>query len=253
MAENSEQSTNVDLTGKSANGLVDKASEQPALAVSEAAVERASPCPYRLFRRERSVHQIMGGGKAADVILWRRHNISIGILFAATAAWLLFERSGYALLSLVANVLLLLIVILFFWANSAALLKRPPPPLPELELSEEIVNSAAASMRVRINYSLAVAHDIALGKDFKLFAKVVVCLWLLSVVGSWFNFLTLIYISKLEFFNHVFVLVPPFLAYYFFLGCVIMYGNCLSDLFLKSFDILGDCLYIGKSYVMVHV
>ncbi|XP_057836821.2 reticulon-like protein B12 isoform X3 [Cryptomeria japonica] len=234
MAENSEQSTNVDLTGKSANGLVDKASEQPALAVSEAAVERASPCPYRLFRRERSVHQIMGGGKA-------------------TAAWLLFERSGYALLSLVANVLLLLIVILFFWANSAALLKRPPPPLPELELSEEIVNSAAASMRVRINYSLAVAHDIALGKDFKLFAKVVVCLWLLSVVGSWFNFLTLIYISKLEFFNHVFVLVPPFLAYYFFLGCVIMYGNCLSDLFLKSFDILGDCLYIGKSYVMVHV
>ena len=49
---------------------------------------------------------------------------------------------------------------------------RPPPPLPELELSEEIVNSAAASMRVRINYSLAVAHDIALGKDFKLFAKV---------------------------------------------------------------------------------
>lgn len=199
MAENSEQSTNADLIGKSANGLVDKASEQPAVAVSEAAVERASPCPYRLFRRERSVHQIMGGGKAADVILWRRHNVTIGILFAATAAWLLFERSGYALLSLVANVLLLLIVILFLWANSAALLKRPPPPLPELELSEEIVNSAAASMRVRINYSLAVAHDIALGKDFKLFAKVVVCLWLLSVVGSWFNFLTLAYFSVVAF------------------------------------------------------
>jgi hypothetical protein len=41
-----------------------------------------------------------------------------------------------------------------------------------LELSEEIVNKVVASMRVRINDVLAVAHDIALGKDIKLFAKV---------------------------------------------------------------------------------
>lgn len=44
--------------------------------------------------------------------------------------------------------------------------------LPELVLSEEMVNNAAASFRVKINYALLVAHDITLGKDFRLFFKV---------------------------------------------------------------------------------
>lgn len=51
-------------------------------------------------------------------------------------------------------------------------LGRQPKLLPELELSEEMVNSVAASFRVKINYVLLMAHDITLGKDFKLFFKV---------------------------------------------------------------------------------
>jgi len=46
--------------------------------------------------------------------------------------------------------------------------------LPELVLSEEMVNSAAASFRVKINNVLLMAHDITLGKDFRLFFKVIV-------------------------------------------------------------------------------
>lgn len=49
---------------------------------------------------------------------------------------------------------------------------RQPQTLPELVLSEEMVNNAAASFRVKINYALLVAHDITLGKDFRLFFKV---------------------------------------------------------------------------------
>lgn len=60
----------------------------------------------------------------ADVILWRRKNLTVGILLIALAAWIVFERSGYTLLSLVSNVLLLLIVILYLWAKSAAILNR---------------------------------------------------------------------------------------------------------------------------------
>eukprot|EP01018_Ginkgo_biloba_P033747 Gb_41628 [translate_table: standard] len=149
----------------------------------------------RLFNRERSVREILGGGIAADVMLWRRRNVSVGILVGAAAAWILFEKSGYTLLSLLANVLLLLIIILFVWANAASVISRPPPPLPELELSEEMVNSTAASIRSRTNFLLTVAHDIALGKDSKLFMKVALCLWLISTVGGWFDFLTLGYMS----------------------------------------------------------
>lgn len=63
--------------------------------------------------------------------------------------------------------------------------------------TEEMVNNAAASFRVKINYALLVAHDITLGKDFRLFFKVVICLWLLSAIGSVLSFFTLAYIGTI--------------------------------------------------------
>lgn len=159
--------------------------------------------PKRLFSRQRTVHQILGGGTVADVMLWRQKNVTVGILFVTLAAWVVFERSGYTLLSLVANVLLLLILILFLWAKAASILNRPPPPLPNLQLSEEAVNDAAAFIRSRVNGLLSVSHDIALGKNSKLFLKVAACLWLIAVVGGWTDFLTLGYTSL------VIVLIVP--------------------------------------------
>lgn len=60
----------------------------------------------------------------ADVILWRQKNLSLGILMVTFTAWVVFERSGYTLLSLVSSILLLLFAILFLWAKSAAILNR---------------------------------------------------------------------------------------------------------------------------------
>ncbi|KAG5533620.1 hypothetical protein RHGRI_027713 [Rhododendron griersonianum] len=152
---------------------------------------------YRLFGRQTTVHQMMGGGRAADVILWKRRHVSFGIIIVATVAWLLFERSGVSLLSICSDVLLILVVLLFIRANYAASKNKQPQTLPELVLSEEMVNNAAASFRVKINYALLVAHDITLGKDFRLFFKVVICLWLLSAIGSVLSFFTLAYIGTI--------------------------------------------------------
>ncbi|XP_073104268.1 reticulon-like protein B12 isoform X2 [Elaeis guineensis] len=73
----------------------------------------------RLFGRQRSVHQILGGG--TNVVLWRR---DVTVLLGLLAAWLVLERSGYILLSFVSNLMLLLISILFTWARAAAILNR---------------------------------------------------------------------------------------------------------------------------------
>lgn len=149
----------------------------------------------RLFNRQRTVHQILGGGLVADVMLWRQKNLTVGILLVTLAAWVVFELSGYTLLSLVSSVFLLLVSILFLWAKSAAILNRPAPPLPNLYLSEEIVNEVAAFIRTRTNTLLQVSQDIALGKDSRMFFKVAAYLWLISVVGGLTDFLTLGYIS----------------------------------------------------------
>ncbi|XP_058729023.1 reticulon-like protein B12 [Vicia villosa] len=149
----------------------------------------------RLFNRERTLHQILGGGQVADLILWRRKNQTVMILLVTLAVFVVFERSGYTLLSLVSNVLLLLVVILFLWAKSAAILNRPAPPLPQLHLSDEMTNEIAAFIQTRVNNLFSVSHDIALGKDSRLFLKVAAYLWLISVVGGFTDFLTLAYTS----------------------------------------------------------
>ncbi|KAJ9160462.1 hypothetical protein P3X46_025862 [Hevea brasiliensis] len=148
---------------------------------------------YRLFGRQASLHQFMGGGKAADVILWKRRHVSFGVIVVATIAWFIFERSGLPFLTICSDVLLVVTVLLFFHTKFAAIRNKQPQSLPELVLSEEMVNNAAASFRVKINNVLLLAHDITIGKDFRLFFKVVVCLWLLSAVGSYFSFFTLAY------------------------------------------------------------
>ncbi|KAG4911639.1 hypothetical protein JHK84_052120 [Glycine max] len=139
----------------------------------------------------------------ADVLLWKRWHVSLGIIVVATVAWVLFEWTSLPFLTICSDVLLILIVLLFLHANYAALRNKydsyplQPPTLPELVVSEEMVNNVAASFRVKINNMLLIAHDITIGKDFRIFFKVVICLWLLSVIGSAFSFFTLAYIGTL--------------------------------------------------------
>ncbi|KAI5661135.1 hypothetical protein M9H77_20458 [Catharanthus roseus] len=143
------------------------------------------------------VHQALGGGAAADVLLWRKWCTSGALLVGSTALWFLFECVGYNLLTFIANVVLLLVVILFFWAKSASLLNRPLPPLPDLEVSEESVVKVADVLQVWINDILLIAHNIAIGGNLKLFLQVASSLLVVSYLGGFFNFLTLLYIGVL--------------------------------------------------------
>ncbi|XP_047322915.1 reticulon-like protein B11 [Impatiens glandulifera] len=144
-----------------------------------------------------SVHQALGGGQVADVLLWRRRVGSVFILVASTSLWLLFERAGYNILSFVSNVLLLLVVILFLWAKCASLLNRPLPPLPNLEISQEYVLVLADTIQPIVNCVLSVAREIAVDGNLKLFLKVAFGLWVISFIGSFFNFITLVYLGIL--------------------------------------------------------
>lgn len=137
----------------------------------------------------------------SDVLLWKRWQVSFGVIVVSTVAWFLLEWTDLPFLTICSDVLLLLIVLLFLNSNYAALRNKQPPTLPELVVSEEMVNNVAASFRVKINNVLLIAHDITVGKDFRIFFKVVVCLWLLSVIGSILSFFTLAYIGTLMMFT----------------------------------------------------
>lgn len=84
-------------------------------------------------------------------------------------------------------------------------MNRPAPPLPELQLSEEMVNEAVALIRTRLNALLLVSQDISLGKDSRLFFKVAAYLLLIYFVGGLTDFLTLGYTSKFHFHAFAFI------------------------------------------------
>ncbi|KAL3839441.1 hypothetical protein ACJIZ3_024032 [Penstemon smallii] len=149
----------------------------------------------RLFNRVRTIHEILGGSLVADVMLWRQKNLTVGILVITLASWLVFEISGYTLLTLSSSVFLLLFTILFLWAKSAAILNRPAPPLPHLYLSEEKVNEVATFIRDHVNIVLSVSEDIAFGRDSRMYVKVALSLLVISIIGSLTDFFTLCYTS----------------------------------------------------------
>lgn len=153
--------------------------------------------PDRLFNRQRTVYEIFGGGFVADVVLWRQRNITMGILLITLMVWLVFEQSGYTLLSLTSSVLLLLITILFVWSKAASLLNRPAPPLPDVYLREELVTEIGELARKNINALVIICRDVALGKDSRLFLRVAACLLLISIVGSLTDIVSLCYFSLL--------------------------------------------------------
>ncbi|GMP70384.1 hypothetical protein CsSME_00029258 [Camellia sinensis var. sinensis] len=134
---------------------------------------------YRLFGREKPVHKVLGGGKPADVLLWRDKKISAMVLGSATAIWMLFELIEYHLLTLVCHILILALAFLFLWANASTFINKSPPQIPEVGISDDVVLGIASDLRIEFNR----AHSVIAG------------LWVISVVGSWCNFLTLCYIA----------------------------------------------------------
>ncbi|OEL37214.1 hypothetical protein BAE44_0001765 [Dichanthelium oligosanthes] len=151
----------------------------------------------RLFGAQRSLHDLLGGGTGADVVLWRREEVAGGLLAAVVSSWALFYCvPGYTLLSFVSQVLMILLTVLFVWAKAAQLLNREPPPVPLMKISDKSMTEVAEIAGNLINKVLQDFGNIALGKDFSLFYKVALVLLLTSIAGRLTDLISLVYTSK---------------------------------------------------------
>ncbi|KAE8694624.1 Reticulon-like protein B4 [Hibiscus syriacus] len=175
------------IKGDSSSSSSDSDDDKPSESSMKAKV-------FRPFGREKPVHHVLGGGKQADIFLWRNKKISAGALGVATAIWVLFELLEYHLLTLVCHLLILALALLFLWSNAATFIHKSPPRIPEVQIPKDPVLELAQALRFEINRTFAVLRDIASGRDLKMFLSVIAGLWVLSIVGNWCNFLTLFYI-----------------------------------------------------------
>ncbi|CAL0315023.1 unnamed protein product [Lupinus luteus] len=156
---------------------------------------------FRLFGREKPVHSVLGAGKVADLLLWKNKKESAIVLGVATAVWILFELLEYHLLTLVGHSSILLLALLFLWSNVHTFIYKSPPQIPKVHLPEEPFLQIVSALRIEINRGFSAVRDISSGKNLKKFLIVIIGLWILSIVGNWFNFLTLFYIIVVLFFT----------------------------------------------------
>uniref|UniRef100_A0ACD5YPP4 Uncharacterized protein n=1 Tax=Avena sativa TaxID=4498 RepID=A0ACD5YPP4_AVESA len=147
----------------------------PADGVSEAAAASPPVATSRGFRflgEDKSVHKALGGGKTADVLLWKDKKMSAAVIGGATVIWVLFEVVEYNFMPLVSHFLIGALAVVFLWSKATIFIKKSSPDIPEVQISEELAANIVKVLRTDINQALRLLREIAMGHDLMKFIGV---------------------------------------------------------------------------------
>ncbi|KAJ9676937.1 hypothetical protein PVL29_022101 [Vitis rotundifolia] len=153
--------------------------------------------PVKLFGRQRPIHDVLGGGTVADVLLWRNKIASAALLIGSAVIWFLFEVVEYNFVPLLCQILITAMLVVFIWSTASEHFKWPTFEIPEIILDEQAFNLAASILHARLNQFLSIFVNIARGKDLPLFFVALVSLWILSVLGNYCSFCKLLFVGLL--------------------------------------------------------
>ncbi|KFK39164.1 hypothetical protein AALP_AA3G208600 [Arabis alpina] len=151
--------------------------------------------PTKLFTRQRSIHSIFGGGKVADILLWREPKIAATLVIGVSLLWFLMEVVEYNFITLLCHVSMTLMLLFFIWSTASDLLNWERPIIPEVVLDESSFKQLARGLHVRFNKFLSKFLDIACGRDPPLFFLTTISLYILSIIGTYFSFVNLLFIG----------------------------------------------------------
>ncbi|KAK8487372.1 hypothetical protein V6N11_021444 [Hibiscus sabdariffa] len=149
----------------------------------------------KLFGRHRPVDAILGGGKVADVLLWRDPKVSATLLLGVTMIWFLFEVVEYNLVTLLCHISITTMLVIFIWCISADYFGWNRPNIPELLSNETAFYEVVSVFHWRFNQFLKIFLHIAGGNDPVNFFLVIISLYITSVIGSYFDFLNLLFLG----------------------------------------------------------
>ncbi|WMV17187.1 hypothetical protein MTR67_010572 [Solanum verrucosum] len=130
-----------------------------------------------------------------DVILWKRKSYSVVALLAATAIWLALEVYGLTFITLFSWIAMFVIAFTFLWGNIHMLLGKDPLDMSRMYISDESVVEAGTKFRESVENSLRFLFSVSTKREWFVFAGTLASLELLSVVASYFDLLTLLYIG----------------------------------------------------------
>lgn len=139
------------------------------------------------FDEPSNVYKLLGGGRVADILLWRDEKHTFTIMMALVVVFYCFCLSGYNFLCAAAQLLLLISAVLFVHSIlPSSILGYTIKKIPSsaFEISEETVQNAFLSIRFAWNTGVATLKSLAQGKDWTLFFKATSLLCFLIFLGS---------------------------------------------------------------------
>ncbi|OIT31886.1 PREDICTED: reticulon-like protein B9 [Nicotiana attenuata] len=151
----------------------------------------------KLLGRQRPIHSVLGGGRVADILLWRDKRFSAAILIAVAVMWFLFEVVDYTFVTLLCHVSITTMLIVFIWSAGADIFGWTPPSIPKDILQDTTFEDVASILHKKFNNFLSIFHFVACGNDAKLFFLAIISLYILSVFGNYISTLNLLFFGLL--------------------------------------------------------
>ncbi|KAM7268823.1 hypothetical protein ACFE04_010989 [Oxalis oulophora] len=147
----------------------------------------------RMSRRNRPIESILGRGKVADLMLWKKPQLSAAILIGVTIIWFLFEVVEYNFVTLMCHLAITIMLILLIRSTGAEFFNWSRPKTPDMILQDPAYKEFITNVNVLFNRFLKSFLNIACGRNPAKFFVSIVVLYLLSIIGSHFDLVNLIF------------------------------------------------------------
>ncbi|XP_019054105.1 PREDICTED: reticulon-like protein B13 isoform X2 [Nelumbo nucifera] len=134
-------------------------------------------------------------GVIKDTFLWRRKKLSLSVLATATATWVLLEVYQFNFLTVASWLGISIVASMFLWGNLLRILRKKEPDMSGLEVSEQWATEAANTFRGWMEEGVRWVFRVGAERQWYVSVAVVSGLWVLSLLGSLADFLTLLYIG----------------------------------------------------------
>ncbi|XVE64023.1 hypothetical protein DITRI_Ditri07aG0068100 [Diplodiscus trichospermus] len=144
----------------------------------------------------RPMHDILGGGTVADVVLWRNRNVSAALLIGVAAIWFLFEVVEYNFVTLFCHISITVMLVIFIWCKTAEYFRWNRPKIPELLSNQDVLIEVVSKFHWRLNQFLQMFLVIAANDPVRFFL-IIISLYMTSVIGSYLDFVNLLFVGFL--------------------------------------------------------
>lgn len=130
-----------------------------------------------------------------DVYEWKRKDLSLLLLAVATAIYVVLEVYHFNFIPLLSYAAIFIFTSAFIWENLLRLFRKEGPSMPRVEIPEESIRGIAYSTKVSGEEMVRWMFRVGAEKEWVVFAGTVIALWLISVIGTYIDFLTFLYVG----------------------------------------------------------